>query len=127
VEQEDLLCKLEDIVSSDPRYRLEAYVFVIQALEYTMTKLGRRGHVRGKELLEGVRGLASDQFGPTAKMVLENWGVRKTEDIGEIVFIMVDAGVLGKTEDDSKEDFKDVYDFAEVFEKQYDWRIDGAI
>jgi uncharacterized repeat protein (TIGR04138 family) len=124
MEPEGMLSKLERLIAADPRYRMESYVFVINALEFTMARLGRRGHVTGAELLNGVREFAQDRFGLMTKTVFEYWGINKTEDFGEIVFNMVNAGILGKNEHDSKEDFKDVYDFDEVFNKRYDWNIE---
>ena len=125
--QNELISDLEDLASHDSRYKLEAYIFVINALEYTMRSLRRKGHVSGRELLDGIKGLAKREFGPMAKMVFENWGVTRTEDFGEIVFRLVGAGILGKTEKDSLEDFSGVFDFDDVFEKQYDWNIEGAL
>jgi len=111
---------IEVIVEKDPRYKTEAYAFVFAALSYIQTKLNKPRHVTGKELLEGIRELALDRYGKMAKTVLEHWGVKKTDDFGEIVFNLVEAGLLGKTDKDRKEDFKDVYDFEEVFEKGYE-------
>ncbi|MFZ1948145.1 MAG: Minf_1886 family protein [bacterium] len=127
MEDDNITTDLERLAASDQRYRVEAYVFVMSSLEYTLARLGRRGHVSGGELLKGIKDFAKERFGPTARMVFEHWGVRKTDDFGEIVFSLVGAGILGKTESDSLEDFKDVYDFAEVFERGYDWKIKGAI
>jgi uncharacterized repeat protein (TIGR04138 family) len=121
VEQDDLIPKLEVLNLRDGRYKVKAYLFVIEALEFTMARLRRRGHVSGRELLEGAAQLAKREFGPTARMVLESWGIRETRDIGEIVFSLIQAGLFGKTEEDSIEDFDGVFDFDEVFEKQYDW------
>ena len=127
MEPDELTAQIERIVEIDPRYRHDSYLFVINAVEFTMLKLKRRGHVTGQELLEGIRHLAQSEFGPMAKPVLESWGVRSTNDFGEIVFNLVEEGVLGKTEHDSREDFKDIYDFDEVFERHYDWNIEGVI
>jgi uncharacterized repeat protein (TIGR04138 family) len=118
---------LEVLAAGDPRYKLESYVFVINAVEFTMRSLRRRGHVTGHELLDGIKGLAKREFGPMAKTVFESWGVSTTEDFGEIVFKLIEAGVLGKTDRDSREDFSDVFDFNDVFERQYDWNIEGAL
>ncbi len=76
-------------------------------------------HVTGKQLLEGIKELALKRFGALAKMVFEHWGVRETIDFGNIVFNMVEEGILSKTEEDSIEDFRNVYDFEEVFVKNY--------
>lgn len=125
MDNDDLANELERIAGSDSRYKVEAYLFVMNALEFTLARLGRRGHISGRELLEGVKDLAKERFGPTARMVFEHWGVRRTDDVGEIVFNLVGAGVLGKTEQDSKDDFRDVYDFGEVFERGFDWKVRG--
>ncbi len=112
---------LRDLVARDGRYRPDAYRFVFEGLDYTLRSLGRKGgHVSGRELLEGIRDCALDQFGGLAGLVFEQWGIRCTGDFGEIVFNLVEAGLMGKTESDSREDFRDVYEFRDVF------RVDAA-
>jgi uncharacterized repeat protein (TIGR04138 family) len=115
---------LDSIVANDPRYQREAYVFLRDALDFT-TKQQKKvkgtsvRHVAGPELLEGVRQYALKEFGPMVLTVFESWGIRRTEDIGNMVFNLIDAGIFGKTEEDSIEDFKDVYDFEEAFVKPF--------
>ncbi len=65
--------------------------------------------------------MALDRYGPMARTVLEHWGIHTTEDIGDIVFAMVDFGILTKQDEDRREDFRDVFDFAEAFEQDYPW------
>jgi uncharacterized repeat protein (TIGR04138 family) len=112
---------LREILEKDDRYEPEAYLFLRQALDYTTSKLnrnrtGQHKHVSGQELLDGFRRHTLDQFGPLSKIVLENWGIFSCEDIGEIVFNMVDVGILGRTEEDNKDDFRNGYDFVDAFE-----------
>ena len=107
------------ILSRDPRYTMEAYAFVRGGLDFTVRRLEKPRHVSGQELLEGIREFAIEEFGPMAKTVLNGWGITRTEDIGEIVFNMVETGLLGKTEEDSRADFADGYDFDEAFRKPY--------
>jgi uncharacterized repeat protein (TIGR04138 family) len=76
--------------------------------------------VTGFELLVGIRDLALERYGPMAKAVLNSWGVRTTDDFGAIVFNMVNAGLLSKTEEDHIEDFHAVYDFDDAFVRSYD-------
>lgn len=114
-EPRNLLETVEKIIQRDGRYKIEAYSFVLEALNYTVHKLKEPRHVRGGELLEGIKEYAKAQFGPMARTVFEHWGVTSTEDFGHIVFSLVDAKLLGKTEQDSIEDFKSGYDFKEVF------------
>lgn len=99
----------------DPRFAPEAYEFVLQALEHTYRKVGERRHVSARELLEGIRDHANQRFGTLALLVLGHWGVRTTADFGAIVFHLVGAGVMGKTDSDSPQDFDAVYDFHEAF------------
>ena len=115
---------LEQVLAKDPRYKAEAYVFVHDALGHTWARLDQRRHVTGRELLEGIRDLALQHYGPMAKAVLNSWGVKTTDDFGAIVFNLVDSGLLSKTEEDHIEDFHDVYDFDDAFVRTYD--ISGA-
>jgi uncharacterized repeat protein (TIGR04138 family) len=115
---------LAEIRAKDPRYQRDAYLFVREALEHTQKTVakdprGRIRHVTGQELLAGIRDYALAQFGPMAKTVLEEWGVRRGEDFGEIVFNMVEAGWLAKTNKDSRADFAGGYDFDEAFVKPF--------
>jgi uncharacterized repeat protein (TIGR04138 family) len=111
--------KVEAIRSRDRRYHTDAYLFVIDAVESALVELGAMRHISGKELCDGIRRLGGARFGPMAKEVLNFWGVRATEDIGNIVFNLVDAGLLLTTESDRIDDFIDVYDFDEAFERDY--------
>ncbi|MCX5752830.1 MAG: hypothetical protein NTW97_04180 [Candidatus Krumholzibacteria bacterium] len=111
--------KIETIRSRDGRYHADAYLFVIDTVEAVLLEIARMRHISGSELCGGLRALATTRFGPMAKEVLNFWGVRSTEDFGNIVFNLVDAGLLLKTEHDRIEDFIDVYDFGEVFERNY--------
>ena len=77
-------------------------------------------HVSGKELAEGIRDYALQEFGPLALTVLRTWGIQRTEDFGELVFHLVEAGKLGKTEKDTRADFAHVYDFDEVFARPFE-------
>jgi uncharacterized repeat protein (TIGR04138 family) len=112
------------IISRDPRFELAAYFFIYEALAYTQKALGRDGenltpaqrHVTGQELLNGIREYAGQMFGPLAPTVFRSWRVRRTEDFGEIVFNLVEHGLLGKTESDMREDFAVGFDFDQAFE-----------
>ncbi|MCK4237232.1 MAG: hypothetical protein KAX38_08940 [Candidatus Krumholzibacteria bacterium] len=111
--------KIERIVGFDPRFKANAYSFVMVALEQAIDSLPEPRHVSGRELLEGIRISAVKQFGPMAKEVFNFWGVHSTEDFGHIVFNLVEADLLGKTDEDKIDDFIDVYDFKKVFEEDY--------
>jgi uncharacterized repeat protein (TIGR04138 family) len=116
---------LERLKERNPRFHPKAYIFVLSALQHSIERLEQPRHLSGTELAEGVRRLALREFGPMARTVLEHWGVHATEDMGEIVFALVEAGILVKEEDDRIQDFRSVYDFAEAFEQNYPWKADG--
>ncbi len=112
------------ILAKDPRYQRDAYLFVKDALDYTQKLVlkenkGEMRHVSGQELLLGIRDYALAQFGPMTQMVFEEWGIKRCEDFGEIVFNMVEIGLLGKTDQDSRADFANGYDFDAAFRKPF--------
>lgn len=111
--------KLTELLRRNKRYPREAYEFVSEALAHTVRLLDREGHVTGAELCEGVRDLALEQFGFMARRVLESWNIHSTNDLGRIVFAMIDAELLRKTETDSIDDFDNVYDFREAFDESF--------
>lgn len=118
-EEENLrqIVRFLKLMEKDKRYHPEAYSFIISSLDYTMKKLKRKDHVTGQELSDGIRGHAIEKFGPMARLVLEHWGIKTTDDFGEIVYNLIDAGILGKTEKDSKEDFSNRYNFTDAFDR----------
>jgi uncharacterized repeat protein (TIGR04138 family) len=107
-----------------PRYHSTAYLFVLAALHHVIERLPEPRHISGQELAEGVRDLALERFGPMARTVLEHWGIGATRDLGDIVFALVDCGVLLRQDEDSLSDFEDVFDFEAVFESGYPWGAD---
>lgn len=125
---------VEQIMAKDTRYDADAYDFLREALDFTQKSLGRADkvrqregssttneghHVSGQQLLNGIRDFAIQRFGPMTPTIFESWGIKGTEDFGCIVFNMVAEGLLGKTENDSPEDFKNIYDFDVVFRQPY--------
>ena len=123
----DLEIALLDLAQKHGRYRANAYRFVLDAVQFTVARLPEKRHVTGRELLEGARDLAVQAFGPMAKTVFEQWGVSRTEDFGKIVFQLVEAGLLGKTDRDRPSDFARGFDFDKAFVRDFDWldRITG--
>lgn len=99
------------------RYGAEAYAFVLGATERAVAE--RHGDVTARELLETLRDVALERFGPMAKRVLEQWGVGETGDVGRVVYDLIEAGLLGENEGDSIEDFRDVFDFEQELERRY--------
>ncbi len=112
---------LERLQERNPRFNTRAYFFVLTALHTVIISLDEPRHISGRELAEGVRRLALERFGPMARTVLEHWGIHATEDVGGVVFALVEQGILIKRDEDSPEDFADVFDFEEAFELNYPW------
>ncbi len=124
---------LEQILTKEPRYHRDAYLFLRDALDYTRRMVEREHkaekaskrslqqeqHVSGQQLLAGIRELALETFGPMTITVFEEWGIHACDDFGEMVFIMVESRLLKKTEKDSRDDFQKGYDFDEVFRKPF--------
>jgi uncharacterized repeat protein (TIGR04138 family) len=115
---------IRQLVDRDPRYHEDAYAFVREGLDYTVHDKNevpkhQSHHVRGWELAEGIRDYAIREYGPVSLRVLRHWGITSCEDIGEIVYNMIDAQILGKTEEDEKADFHGVYDFDAAFREPF--------
>ena len=117
--------KISEILLKDDRYKREAYRFVQEALEFTRRRHRRKGHVTGKELALGVRDLARERFGLMAKTVLNQWGVEKTDDIGDLVFNMVEEQIMIKEDEDAQQHFENIYDFEEAFETDFRIELEG--
>jgi uncharacterized repeat protein (TIGR04138 family) len=120
---------LTDLIARDPRYKPAAYEFLFEALEVTRCRLakqrgGKVRHVTARELLEGVRLHAVQQFGLLAKTVFNQWGLYSTSDFGEMVFNLIESGEMEKTEEDSRTDFDGVFGFDEAFDRDYKINVD---
>lgn len=128
---QDTWKKLQRIIKKDSRYSIQSYQFIFEALDFTASKLGKKynssrekdRHVSGQELSEGVKQYALRKFGFMTKVVFELWGITNSGDFGEIVFNLVESGLMGKTDSDSLDDFKDLYDFQIEFDDKF--RIEG--
>jgi uncharacterized repeat protein (TIGR04138 family) len=137
--------ELARVIANDPRYSIEAYAFILEALnqarQLKLKGVGRDrtakeaakssgkaqpepgssakprvvGHVDARELCDAVRKLGLRQYGSLAAMLLAHWGVHSTADIGEIIYNLIAAGDLEKTEGDSRSDFNDLFDFETAF------------
>lgn len=113
----------EKMIAKAGNYPEQAFQFVRDGLSYTTDLLSRDDdslteedrHVSGQELCLGMRDLAIKRYGALAGLVLSHWHIHRTEDFGRIVFAMVDEGLMRATAQDSIEDFRDVFDFAEAF------------
>ena len=111
---------LELIIAEDPRYDHEAYIFLRDALDFTIKQLKKNKedptrHVTPPQLLDGVRQFALKEFGPMSTTVFSYWGVKNCGDFGEMVFNLIRIGIFGKTETDTIEQFQNHYDFEEAF------------
>jgi uncharacterized repeat protein (TIGR04138 family) len=103
------------------RFDEQGYLFVLAALEYCQAQLPQRRHIAGAELANACRDLALERWGVMARVVLEHWGIRSTQDIGAIVFVLVQLGFLLAQPNDDIADFCEVYDFEAAFEREYPW------
>ena len=116
---------ITQLAAGDRRYGEEAYHFVFRALDFVVERQVDGGgepfsadqHISAQALLEGLREYALELYGPLARLVLERWGVRRTEDFGEIVFGLVDGRLLNKQETDRRADFRNGFNFREAFDR----------
>ncbi len=132
--------ELAGVLARDPRYSIHAYAFVFEALEFTkrlkkkaqarIRPRGRRTskmrHVTGRELCEGARLLALAHYGLLAIAVLNQWGIRATSDLGEIVYNLIASGDLEKSPTDSRDDFDHVYEFEAALRREVVLALDDV-
>jgi uncharacterized repeat protein (TIGR04138 family) len=128
VEQQPMTTRQLYKLARESGYPIGAFLFVQRGLEYTVKQVhgpidgdaeepepGTR-HVSGQQLCEGMRSFAIEEYGSLARTVLKRWRIRSCQDFGKIVFAMVEAGYMHKTDDDSLEDFTGIYDFETAFD-----------
>ena len=123
----DKIHPIIELLQQDVRYHIEAYQFVREALAYAQETLkmpaqGAEGehHITGQQLCEAIRQYAVEQYGYMALTVLNNWGVHRTGDFGEIVYNLIRIKHMKKSESDRRKDFDDVYEFATAFEPVFE-------
>jgi len=118
---------VKQISESDNRFDPSAYRLIRKALDFAIKekqgkaqgKQSQPKHITGQEFLHSFRSYVIDQYGPMALTVLNAWGIHRCEDVGEVIFKLVEGGILGKTDEDKREDFAEVYDFHEAFVKPF--------
>ncbi|MBN8422268.1 MAG: hypothetical protein J0L73_25360 [Verrucomicrobia bacterium] len=106
-------------IHKDKRYQPAAYELVRDALHIAAKKFREEHaedqHVSGQELLAGFRDHVLSEYGPMSFIILDQWGLRRGEDVGNIVYNLIDCGYFGKNDGDSIEDFAGGYDFEIAF------------
>jgi uncharacterized repeat protein (TIGR04138 family) len=111
-------------------FRAEAYFFTLDALHSSVEELSVRRHLSGPELLQGVVRLANERFGGEAAEILNGWGISSTRDFGVIVYDLIEAGILSKTDDDQLEDFEEVFDLSDALKEELwrqKWRVGDSL
>ncbi len=129
----DKIHPIVELLQQDQRYHIEAYQFVREALAYAQEILKMPAgapeddepaegehHITGQQLCEAIRRYALSQYGFMAATVLNNWGIFKTGDFGEIVYNLIRIKHMRKSKSDRREDFNDVYDFSNAFEPEFE-------
>lgn len=115
---------IERIVRRDSRFDPQAYLFLKDALDFTLKRAsegndGKPRHVSGRELLVGFRDLALQEFGPMATTLMAEWNLKSTRQVGEMVFHLIEEQMFGRQESDSIKDFENVYDFEQSFTQPF--------
>ncbi len=145
VPTDNSLVALQRVMREVAVYPPQAYEFVRQGLSFSVCqkypgagegvlatasdsppveKIPAR-HVSGPELCHGLKLLAQQRWGRLARCVLARWNITCTYDFGRIIYALIDGGLLRKNEGDCIEDFRNVYDFARVFELDYQLTCEG--
>ncbi|MFA7175161.1 MAG: Minf_1886 family protein [Kiritimatiellia bacterium] len=116
--------KINEICKKDRRFSVNAYFFILDALRVSAREIRKKDadhsrHLSGQELSQGIKQYAIKCFGCMSYTVMELWGIKKTADFGAIVYNLIEVGLLGKSGDDSIDDFNDIFDFNSAFLKPF--------
>lgn len=120
---------LEQVIQEDGRYPAEAYAFLREGLAksvkevYGQEESSGQHHVTGRQLCLSLKSLAAERWGLLARTVLGRWNIRATIDFGNMVYLMIQHGYMKKTDEDSLEDFRNVYTFAEAFRDRDEFEL----
>ena len=109
---------IKRITERDNRFDTDAYYFLKEALDYTAQEVSLKAdsrHVSAEQLLYGFKELALKEFGPMAATLFNEWGIKSCANVGDIVFLLIQEGVFGKQDNDSPEDFVEIYSFESAF------------
>ena len=119
---------MEDVIREDGRYPPQAYAFLHEGIKRAVRDVcgeeavahgqvtGQQYHVTGQQMCHGLRELALERWGMLARCVLERWNIHATIDFGNMVYLLIRYGFWRKTDEDSCDDFRDVFDFREAFD-----------
>lgn len=102
---------VDEIMRRDSSFAPDAYTFMRQALDYAVEefhKTGEQPHLSAEELYLGFCAYALQEYGPMASAVMEHWGITSSADVGSIVYNLIDAGVFGRQEGDTQEQFNEL-------------------
>ncbi|MDD5678391.1 MAG: hypothetical protein PHW60_10440 [Kiritimatiellae bacterium] len=88
-----------------------------QGISATVTANGLRGHVSAQELCDGIRQYMLKEYGAETPNTFASWGITTWSDVGKVIFRMISAGIMMKTEQDRLEDFDNVKGLNDVFAK----------
>lgn len=116
--QVQLWDELTEIAIENPRYDREAYLFILNGLNWAFQQMEKKRHLSGEEFTEFLVAFAREEFGEMAQLVLGEWGIHSTRDFGEIVYKLIEANKMTKEPDDSIEDFNDVLDLKKSLQKR---------
>ena len=117
---------MDDVIRDDGRYPPEAYAFLHDGLVQAVKRAhggafeqpggeSPQRHVTGQQMCETLRDLAVERWGMLARTVLRKWNIHATIDFGNMVYLLIRAGHMKKTDEDSIDDFRDVFGFDETF------------
>jgi len=124
-----------ELARQEPRYSYEAYQFICDAVNFTQDRLGRLiedddpeidQHVSGGELVRGACCLAVQEYGLMAPIVFKLWGIRSTDDFGDMVFRLIGAERLSRSDRDDPDDFRDLFDLEKALAEEFE-QAQGAV
>jgi len=119
---DETINRLTYLVESKKKHTINAYCALLAAVQACINESSRTEleHISGQDLARKFADIVLNAYGPLSSDILDDWNIKNTRDIGEMVFDLVAVGLLFFSENDKIEDFDDVFDFHEKFVAPFD-------
>lgn len=120
---------VDTILSMHQEYAPDAYTFMRSALDSAsrrFNKTDENPHLSAEELYLGFCAALLEEYGPLAKAVTEHWGIYQSSDVGAIVYNLIEVGVFGRQESDTRAQFDHLRSFADILNEPFQPAADSS-
>ena len=111
MEHDELEERILLIRRRDRRFDRNAYLWALDLVDFGLERIrskpgAKQAHLSATSLLGFVGEFAAKDFGRGASLVFEAWNIRLTDDVGEIIWNLIDNKLLSAGPNDSRYGFQ---------------------